>query len=223
MRILIVEDDKDLSRTLAMRLGQENYITDSCYSGEEALDYLGLAHYDAVILDLTLPEMDGLEVLDVIRSGKSQVPVLILSARSDTADIVKGLDAGADDYMVKPFDYQELFARLRLILRKQVLVRENVYRCCDLVVDTTSAKVSRAGKVISLTPREYEILLYLIRHQNLVVSRQQIVDNIYSIDQNITSNVIDVYIRLLRKKIDAGHKNKLIQTIHGMGYQLKCD
>lgn len=222
MRILIVEDEKEMNRILSRRLQLENYITDSCFTGTEALNYLELADYDAVVLDMMLPELDGLSVLKTIRAKGNQVPILILSAKNSTNDIVNSLDAGADDYLVKPFDFMELLARLRLIMRKKAGIHENIYRCCDLEVDTTSMRVSRGGEQISLSPREYNILLFLIRNQNIVVSRQQIVDNIYNISQEINSNVIDVYIRLLRKKIDANYDRKLIYTIHGVGYVLKC-
>lgn len=221
MRILIVEDEKDLNRLLEKRLTYEGYIADCCYDGTDAVEYLKAADYDAVILDLMLPGTDGMQVLRSVRNTNNQVPVLILSARSDAKDIVSGLDAGADDYMVKPFDFSELLARLRLITRKKVETRENIYRCDGLEVDTNSRSVSRNEVMIPVSPREYAILLYLIRNQGIVLTRQQIADNIYSFDQDINSNVIDVYIRLLRKKIDVGFDHKLIHTIRGMGYVLK--
>ncbi|MBQ6400712.1 MAG: response regulator transcription factor [Firmicutes bacterium] len=221
MRILIVEDEKDLNRLLEKRLTFEGYITDCCYDGAEVIEYLETAEYDAVILDLMLPGTDGMQVLRTVRSINNQVPVLILSAKSETKDIVSGLDAGADDYMVKPFDFSELLARLRLITRKKVETRENTYRCDGLEVDTNNKTVRRNGVVIPVSPREYAILLYLIRNQGTVLTRQQIVDNIYNLDQDINSNVIDVYIRLLRKKIDVGFDHKLIHTMRGIGYVLK--
>lgn len=221
MRILIVEDEMDMSRILQTRLEYENYIVDCCYSGTDAKEYLQCTHFDAVIMDIMLPGMNGLEVLKELRASGNQVPVLLLSAKGDTKDIVQGLDAGADDYLVKPFDFRELLARLRMILRKKVEIRGNVYRCGDLELDTNQKVLTRDGERIPLSPREYAIIQYLIRNQGIVVTRQQIVDNIYNIDQDINSNVIDVYIRLLRKKIDAGYDHKLIHTIRGMGYVLR--
>lgn len=222
MRILIAEDERELNRILSKRLQLENYVTDSCYTGTDVLSYLKLADYDALILDIMLPEMDGFTVLKKIRASGNDIPVLILSAKTSTSDIVNGLDEGADDYLAKPFDFRELLARLRLILRKKVEKHENIYRCCDLEIVTTTSRVTRAGKEILLSPREYAILLYMMRNRNIVLSRQQIVDNIYNVDQEINSNVIDVYIRLLRKKVDVGYDTKLIHTIHGVGYVLRC-
>ena len=223
MRILVVEDEKNMNYVLKTRLTKENYTVDSCFSGTEAMEYLEVANYDAVILDVMLPGMDGFEILRKLRERKNDVPVLILSAKSDTKDIVKGLDAGADDYLVKPFDFLELSARLRLILRRKVETRGNVYSCDDLNIDTSIKKVTRGEQTIILSPREYAILLYLLRNKEIVVTREQIVDDIYSIDQDINSNVIDAYIRLLRKKIDKNFDHKLIHTIRGMGYVLKRD
>jgi DNA-binding response OmpR family regulator len=174
-----------------------------------------------MLLDLDLPDMDGMQVLADIRTKGMQVPVLLLSARGDTQTIVEGLDGGADDFLVRPFAFPELLARLRLILRKQVNVRENVYRCDGLEVDTSNRAVFRDGEEIQLSPREYAILEYLIRNQGIVMTRQQIMDNIYNVNDDVSSNVVDVYIRLLRKKIDARYENKLIHTIRGMGYVVK--
>lgn len=223
MRILVAEDEKNMNRILRTRLAHEDYIVDSCYNGREAMEFLACADYDAVIMDIMMPEMDGMEALRQLRAQGKQIPVLLLSARGETRDIVSGLDAGADDYLVKPFDFQELLARLRMILRKKVEVRENIYRCDGLEVDTNLKTVSRDGKQIHLSGKEYAILLYLIRNQGIVVSRQQIVDNVYSFDRDITSNVIDVYVRLLRKKIDNDYDHRLIHTIRGMGYVLKWE
>ena len=223
MRILVVEDEKNMNYVLKKRLIRENYTVDSCFSGTEAMQFLGVASYDAVILDLMLPGMDGMQVLKELRAKKNDVPVLILSAKGGTDDIVKGLDAGADDYLAKPFDFPELNARLRLILRRKVETRGNIYSCEDLMIDTSLKRVTRGGKLITLSPREYAILLYMLRNKDIVVTREQIVDDIYSIDQDINSNVVDAYIRLLRKKIDKDYDSKLIHTIRGMGYVLKKD
>ena len=221
MKILIAEDDRELNRSIKERLYSENFIVDCCYTGEEALDFINNAEYDAVILDVMLPKKSGMDVLIELRERDDQVPVLAISSRGETEDIVQGLDNGADDYMVKPFSYQELLARLRRILRRPAGIRSNIYRCADLELNIKDRTVSRDGAEIHLSPREFSILFYLIRHQGIVVTRQQILDNIYSIDQDLNSNVIDVYIRLLRKKIDENSDNRLIHTIRGSGYIMK--
>lgn len=223
MRILIVEDEKNMNYVLSKHLANDGYTVDNCFSGAEAKDYIECTSYDAVVLDLMLPGEDGLTMLKELRDSGNDVPVLILSAKSEASDIVRGLDTGADDYLTKPFDFSELSARLRLILRKKVEHRTNIYSCGDLKIDTTLMQVTRKGRSILLSPREYAILLFLMRNKGIVVTREQIVDNIYNIDQDISSNVIDVYIRLLRKKIDKDFDDKLIHTIRGMGYILKKD
>lgn len=221
MRILVVEDERDMNRIIAKRLEEEGYCVDTCYDGESAYDYLCMAEYDGVILDVMIPQMDGFEVLRKIRSKGISTPILFLSARSNVNDIVKGLDLGADDYMVKPFDFQELLARIRMITRKKADVHGNVYSCGSLTVDCNNRSVKREGKVIELSPKEFSVLLYLIRNQNIVVTREQIEANIWDFDRDGSSNLVDVYIRYLRKKIDDDFSFKMIRTIRGVGYILK--
>lgn len=221
MRILVVEDEKDMNRIIVKALQSEGYIVDSCYDGESAYDYLCMAEYDGVILDIMLPKMDGFTVLKKVRNKGIYTPILFLTAKSDVNDIVRGLDSGADDYVVKPFDFKELLARVRMITRKKADVHENVYTCGDLVVDCNLCSVTRAGKIIELSPKEYSVLLYLIRNQNIVVTREQIEENIWDLNRDGTSNLVDVYIRYLRKKIDEDFEFKMIQTIRGVGYILK--
>lgn len=221
MRILVVEDEKDMNRILVKGLEAEGYCVDSCYEGECAYDYLCMEEYDGAILDVMIPKMDGFTVLKKIRERGIYTPVLFLTAKSDVNDIVKGLDYGADDYMVKPFEFKELLARVRMITRKKVDTHENRYRCGDLVVDCNDCSVKRGEKVIELSPKEYSVLLYLIRNQNIVVTREQIEANIWDFERDNTSNLIDVYIRYLRKKIDEGFEFKMIQTVRGVGYILK--
>lgn len=221
MRILVVEDEKNMNYVLKKYLINDGYTVDSCFSGTDAMEFIDCTHYDAVILDILLPGMNGLDIMKTLRKNGNDVPILLLSAKSTTKDIVAGLDAGADDYLTKPFDLQELSARLRLVLRKKVEHRGNIYSCDGLELDTSVKTVSRDGKVILLSPREYAILLYLLCNKGIVVTREQIVDNIYNIDQEISSNVIDAYIKLLRKKIDNDYDKKLIHTIRGIGYVLK--
>lgn len=223
MRILVVEDERDMNQIIAEKLESENYNVDQCYDGHTALEYIELAEYDGVIMDVLLPRMDGFEVLRRLRKKGNDTPVLLLSALSETRDKVKGLDEGADDYMVKPFDFEELMARLRVLVRKQKGVKENIYRCGDLEVNINGQRVTRARQEISLSPREFAILLFLVRNQNMVVSREQIEANVWSLQNETSSNVVDVYIRYLRRKIDERFDTKLIQTIRGVGYMLKCE
>lgn len=223
MRILVVEDERDMNHIIVKELEAEGYVVDSCYDGESAYDYLCIAEYDGVILDIMLPRMDGFTVLKKARSIGITTPILFLSAKGDVKDIVQGLDLGADDYMVKPFDFKELMARVRMITRKKADVHENVYTCGELVVDCNSCTVKRAGTRIELSPREFSVLLYLIRNQNIVVSRDQIEENIWDLNREGSSNLVDVYIRYLRKKIDDPYDFKMIQTIRGVGYVLKAE
>lgn len=195
---------------------------DACYDGQAALDYMEAENYDGAIMDIMIPNKDGITVLREMRNAGIQVPVLFLTAKTETQDIVRGLDAGASDYMTKPFEFSELMARLRVMLRTQNPVNENVITCGSLVVDMNNRQAIRDGKVIDLTVREYAILEYLARNRNVVVTREQIRVNIWNIDDDVNSNVIDVYIRYLRRKIDDNYEEKLIHTIRGVGYKLEC-
>ncbi|KAI4449806.1 Transcriptional regulatory protein TcrA [Eubacterium plexicaudatum ASF492] len=217
MKILVVEDEKDLNRIIKKELEAEGYLVDVCYDGDSAYDYLTMEEYDGVVLDVMLPKINGFELLKKARGHGVQTPVLFLSARGRIDDIVEGLDIGADDYMVKPFAFQELSARVRAMTRKKAGVRENIYRCADLSVDCNEHAVRRGDALINLSPKEFSVLLYLIRNQNIVVSREQIEANIWDMEHDSYSNVIDVYIRYLRKKIDDPYDVKLIHTIRGWG------
>ena len=222
MRILVVEDEKDLNSIICSKLVKEGYNVDACYDGQAALDYMEAENYDGAIMDIMIPNKDGITVLREMRNAGIQVPVLFLTAKTETQDIVTGLDAGASDYMTKPFEFSELMARLRVMLRTQNPVNENVITCGSLVVDMNNRQAIRDGKVIDLTVREYAILEYLARNRNVVVTREQIRVNIWNIDDDVNSNVIDVYIRYLRRKIDDNYEEKLIHTIRGVGYKLEC-
>lgn len=222
MRILVVEDEKDLNSIICSKLVKEGYNVDACYDGQAALDYMEAENYDGAIMDIMIPNKDGITVLREMRNAGIQVPVLFLTAKTETQDIVRGLDAGASDYMTKPFEFSELMARLRVILRTQNPVNENVITCGSLVVDMNNRQAIRDEKVIDLTVREYAILEYLARNRNVVVTREQIRVNIWNIDDDVNSNVIDVYIRYLRRKIDDNYEEKLIHTIRGVGYKLEC-
>lgn len=222
MRMLVVEDEKDLSSIICSKLVKEGYNVDACYDGQAALDFIEMTEYDGVIMDIMIPHVNGMEVLKTIRANNQQVPVLFLTAKGETQDIVRGLDAGASDYMTKPFEFPEFLARLRAMLRTQGVVNENVIACGSLVVDMNNHKAVRDGRNIDLTVREYAILEYLARNRNIVVTREQIRANIWNIDDDVNSNVVDVYIRYLRRKIDDKYDDKLIQTIRGVGYKLEC-
>lgn len=222
MRVLVVEDEKDLNSIICSKLVKEGYNVDACYDGQAALDYMEAENYDGAIMDIMIPNKDGITVLREMRNVGIQVPVLFLTAKTETQDIVRGLDAGASDYMTKPFEFLELMARLRVMLRTQNPVNENVITCGSLVVDMNNRQAIRDGKVIDLTVREYAILEYLARNRNVVVTREQIRVNIWNIDDDVNSNVIDVYIRYLRRKIDDNYEEKLIHTIRGVGYKLEC-
>lgn len=221
MRILIAEDEQDLNRILAERLKSEHYSVDSCYNGQDALDYLDSAEYDALILDIMMPVMDGLTVLKKLRSRGSSLPVLLLTAKDSVDDRVRGLDAGANDYLVKPFAYEELSARIRVLLRKPAEAPKTVWKLADLEVHLDTRKVFRAGEEIRLSGKEFSLLRYMIQNQGIVLSRDKLEQHIWNYDYAGGSNVIDVYIRYLRKKIDDGYEKKLIHTVRGAGYVLK--
>ena len=221
MKLLIVEDEKDMNELLAEKLRRENYVVDTCFDGMTALDYASVGDYDGIILDIMLPKMDGIAVLRTLRRQRIYTPVLLLSARSEEYDIVNGLDRGADDYLVKPFSFDVLLARLRVMLRKNVGVHDSVYRCGDLEIRENTREVFRCGDQIDLTAKEYSILMYLVRNQNTVLSREQILSGVWNDDGELSSNVVDVYIRYLRQKLDNPYEFKMIRTVRGVGYCLK--
>ncbi len=221
MRILVAEDQKDMNRLISRRLAEEQYSVDSCYNGQEVLDYLECAEYDAIVLDIMMPVMDGLQVLKKLRARENHVPVLLLTARDSVEDRVSGLDAGADDYLVKPFAFEELLARIRVMLRKPAAVQTTVSRVADLEVHMDTRQVFRQGKEIRLSGKEFSLLRYMVQNSGIVLSREKLEQHIWNYDYAGGSNVIDVYIRYLRKKIDDGYEKKLIHTVRGAGYVLK--
>ncbi|MDO4454313.1 MAG: response regulator transcription factor [Eubacteriales bacterium] len=223
MRILIAEDERDLNDLLKKRLEKQQYSVDACYDGQEALDYLEVTEYAAVILDIMMPKADGLTVLKSIRRKKKNIPVLLLTAKDSIEDRVTGLDLGADDYLVKPFAFEELLARIRVMIRKSTSggTQTNIVEIADLMLDLNTHKVSRAGNEIDLSSKEFSILRYLALNQGIVLSREKIEQNIWNYDYMGSSNVIDVYIRYLRRKIDAPFEKKLIHTVRGAGYVLR--
>ncbi len=221
MRILIAEDERDLNRLICQALERAGYGVDACFDGQEALDFLDGAQYDCVVLDIMMPKKDGRQVLQSLRDRGSAVPVIFLTALDSIQDRIDGLDLGADDYLVKPFDLNELLARIRAVTRKYGTQKTSVLTVGDLTVDTASRTVTRAGQAIHLSAKEYAILEYMIRHKGAVLSRQQLEDHIWNYDYAGGSNVVDVYIAYLRKKIDAGFDKKLIHTIRGAGWTLR--
>ncbi len=220
MRILVVEDQKDLNEIIVRKLMREGYSVDSCHTGAEALDYLRCAEYDGIVLDIMLPGITGIGVLRDRRSKGDKTPVLLLTALGTVEDRVAGLDAGADDYLVKPFDFDELMARLRAIIRRSASRADNVMQAGDLQVDVEAHRVTRGGREISLTSREFAILEYLMQNRGRVLSRDKISNHIWNYDYNGASNVIDVYVYHLRRKLDDGFAEKKIITIKGVGYTI---
>ena len=223
MRLLVVEDEKKLNELITKKLKKEYYGVDSCFDGEEAVRYVEGTEYDAIILDIMLPKLDGFEVIKRIRAKKNKVPILLLTARDNIDDKVKGLDYGADDYLVKPFIFEELMARIRVLLRRNSGNADNVVKIANLKVDLDAKTVFRDDLLIKLSGREYSILEYLIRNKGKILSRERIEDHIWNYDYEGGTNVIDVYIRYLRKKIDDSYTPKLIHTIRGLGYVLRVD
>ncbi len=221
MRILVAEDEKDLNRVISKRLEKEGYSVDSCFNGEEVLCYVAADEFDAIVLDIMMPVKDGMTALREMRSKGIRTPVLLLTAKDTVADRVNGLDAGAEDYLIKPFAFEELLARIRVMTRKAVGNPTNTFVAEDLVMDTKTKTVVRGGREISLSAKEYDILEYLLRNKGVVLSREKIENHVWNFDYSGGTNIVDVYIRYLRKKIDEDFDVKLIQTIRGRGYVLK--
>lgn len=223
MRILIAEDEKDLNQILKARLTAEHYSVDSCYDGQEALDYLASAEYDAAVLDIMMPAVDGLAVLKRMRQRNDSTPVILLTAKDSIEDRVQGLDAGANDYLVKPFAFEELLARIRVLLRRPAETPKTCYRIADLELHLDTMRVTRGGKEVKLSGKEFALLRYMVQNEGIVLSRDRLEEHLWNFDYVGGSNVIDVYIRYLRKKIDEGREPKLIHTVRGAGYVLKVE
>jgi len=221
MRILLVEDEKRLATGIARGLKDERYVVDIAYDGENALFLAETNAYDLIILDLMLPKKDGLSVCRELRNKKMNVPILMLTAKDTLKDKVLGLEAGADDYLTKPFAFAEFLARVAALLRRNRQDKTTALKVADLELDQLSHKVSRGGKEIMLTAKEYALLEYLMLHSGQVVSRTMISEHVWHEDFDSLTNFVDVYINYLRNKIDKGAKNKLIRTIHGAGYMIK--
>ena len=223
MKILLAEDEVDLNNVVTRYLKKNGYSVDSVLDGEEALDYLEYGEYDLVILDIMMPKVDGFEVIKKLRNKGNHTSVLMLTARDSADDKVKGLDLGADDYIVKPFDFNELMARIRAVVRRKYGNSSNKLAIGDLILDTSEKSVTRAGKQIELTGKEYEVLEYLMQSKNRILSREQIKEHVWDFDYEGDSNIIDVLIKNIRKKIDIEDGKQIIYTKRGLGYVIKED
>ena len=221
MRLLFAEDEKDLNRLVTHKLAAEGYKVDSCFDGRAAMDYLAVRDYGVVVLDVMMPEADGFEVLSFLRSQGKQTPVLFLTARDSIEDKVRGLDSGANDYLVKPFLLAELLARIRVLGRTSFKSCSHLLEAADLSMDCTARRVFRAGVEIELSPREYALLECLLLHKGAVVSRAAIEEHVWGQERLGTTNAVDVYISCLRKKMDDGFDRRLLHTVRGQGYALR--
>ena len=222
MRILIVEDEKKVAGFIKKGLEEETYAVDTAHDGEEGLHLAKEGCYDLVILDLMLPKMDGLEVLSELRGGKKDVPILLLTAKDTVEDRVTGLNKGADDYLTKPFAFSELLARVRVLLRRGKAEVKTELQIADLSLNLVSHKVNRGGGEVELTGKEYSLLEYFMRNQGKVLTRTMIAEHVWDYNFDTFTNVIDVYVNHLRKKVDKGHSKKLLHTLRGVGYIMKA-
>lgn len=223
MRLLIIEDDQKTARALQVGLEREGFAVTTARTGEEGFFLLSAERFDAVILDWMLPARDGIEILKTLRARGAKTPVLLLTARDAVEDRVVGLDSGADDYLAKPFAFAELLARIRVLLRRSAKSGSFSTQVADLLVDLQMRRVTRAGQQITLTPREFDLLAYLMHHEGQVVTRQMLAHEVWREPNRLTplDNVIDVHLAHLRKKIDEGRRSKLIQTVRGVGFMLR--
>jgi DNA-binding response OmpR family regulator len=221
MYVLLVEDERRLSQVVRRVLEEEGHTVDAAFDGEEGLAMALEGSHDVIVLDVMLPEMDGMEVCRGLRRQKLDTPVLLLTALDSVDDRVRGLDSGADDYLPKPFAFQELLARIRALGRRKVQGREAAeLRVEDLVLDLRRRRAQRAGKSIELSPKEFSLMEFLMRNEGRVVTRTQILDHLWGYDYDSESNLVDVYVAYLRRKVDKGHKRHLIRTVRGIGYAL---
>ena len=220
MKILLVEDEPGIARLIRRGLEDAGYSVEATANGRQGLEMAQEKSYNLLLLDLMVPVLDGWQVCEALRAQGSQLPILMLTARDSVPDRVRGLDLGADDYLPKPFEFPELLARVRALLRRDRVHRARVIQVDDLVIDTGQRLVTRAGVEIGLSHREYELLEALAAHESQVLTREVIQERIW-MDEDSYSNTVDVYIGMLRKKIDAGHARKLIQTVRGLGYTLR--
>ena len=221
MRILVAEDERDMNRIICRKLKAEGYGVDSCFDGGETLDYINMTSYDLILLDIMMPVKNGYEVLKEIRKNGNKTPVLFLTAKDTVEDKVNGLNLGADDYIVKPFHFEELMARIRAVIRRNYEETTNILKIADLTLNTASHSVQRGGKDIELSAKEFAILEYMMQNKGIVLTREKLEEHIWNYDYQGASNMIDVYIRYIRLKVDKDFETKLIHTVRGVGYVLK--
>ena len=221
MRVLVIEDEKQLLKIIGERLKEEGYATDLVRDGMEGLHFAESLDYDCIILDIMLPSMDGFSVLRKLRARKINTPILILTAKDTIKDKVSGLDLGADDYITKPFSFEELIARVRAMLRRKSGEKETVLFISDLTLDLITREVSRGNHLIELTSKEFAILEYLLRNKGKVLTKSQIANHVWNYEFEYKSNIVEVYVRYLRKKLEDNFENKLIHTVSGVGYVIK--
>ena len=223
MKILVVEDEKDLNRVITKHLEKNNYSVDSCFDGEQALDYVLYGEYDLIITDIMMPKIDGYEFIKQLRVKGNSTPVIMLTAKDSLDDKILSLDSGADDYIVKPFEFDELLARIRVLMRRNYGFATNIIQVDDVVLDISKKQVTRSGESIVLTGKEYEVLEYLFKNKTGIISREQILNHVWDYDYKGASNIIDVIVKNIRKKLDVGSKKPIIHTKRGLGYFVKED
>ena len=222
MRILVIEDEKKVASFIKKGLEEEHYAVDTAYDGEIGLYMAEVNEYDLIVLDLMIPKIDGLEVLRRVRGNRNSVPILVLTAKDSVEDIVRGLDAGCDDYLTKPFEFLEFLARVRALLRREKVDKDPILRIDDLTLSLVTHKVMRGGKEIELTAKEYSLLEYFMRNPDKILTRTMISEHVWDYHFDSMTNLVDVYVNYLRKKIDKGFELKLIHTIRGVGYLLSA-
>jgi len=222
MRILIVEDEKDMAHLLKVGLEEENHVISLTFDGPSGLELARSCDFDVILLDVMLPKLDGFEVARRLRADGNRTPILMLTARDNVPDVVKGLDLGADDYLTKPFSFAVLLARLRAASRRKYNQPSSVLRVADLELDRATMAVTRARREINLTATEFRLLEFLMRRPGVVVSRNTIVDAVWGFDDEVNDNTVDAFIRLLRRKLDDPYEEKLIKTVRGVGYSLRA-
>lgn len=220
MRILIVEDDHRIAASIKKGLEQEKYAVDVSYDGEDGYDLASSESYDLLILDLMLPKIDGMQICRQIRQSNNNVPILILTAKSQIEDKVSGLNCGADDYLTKPFAFEELLARIRALTRRPKNLVNSILEIDDLTMNTLNFEVKRNGKSINLSGKEYALLEVLMRHPRQILTKEQIINHVWDYESDVLPNTVEVYIRNIRNKIDKPFKSKLIQTVRGFGYKI---
>ena len=221
MKILVVEDERDLNRIITKHLKKNNYSVDSCFDGQEALDFISYSEYDLIITDIMMPNVDGYEFIDKLSANKNNTPVIMLTAKDTLEDKIVVLDSGADDYIVKPFEFDELLARIRVLMRRNYGLATNIIQIEEVTLDLAKKQVAKSGEIIDLTGKEYEVLEYLMKNKGSILSRDQILNHVWDYEYEGASNIVDVIIKNIRKKLDRGEGNTIIYTKRGLGYFVK--